>query len=66
MLAGHTQATQVFPATLITALLFPFTKGLYGFEGMHVHISPGVGTFLAPLRVGTTNTITLIRLVPEQ
>ncbi len=64
MLAGHTHAGQVFPATLVARLQFPFDVGLHAFETMQVFVSPGVGTFLAPLRVGTTNTITLVRLVP--
>lgn len=66
MLAGHTHAGQVFPATFIAALQFPFDVGLHAFGDMQVLVSQGVGTFMSPLRVGTTNTITLVRLVPSR
>lgn len=64
MLAGHTHAGQVFPVTLIAALIFPVNRGLHVRDGLQIHVSPGTGTFLAPLRVGTSNEIDLLHLVP--
>lgn len=63
-LAGHTHAGQMFPATVLAPLVFPFTKGL-NFEGdMPVFVSQGAGTFGPRIRLGTSNEINLIRLKP--
>jgi len=64
VLAGHTHAGQVFPATLIAALIFPVNRGLHVVDGLPIYVSSGAGTFLVPLRVGTSNGIDLLHLVP--
>jgi len=64
MLAGHTHGGQVFPATLIAPLIFERNKGLSRHDSMHVYVSQGAGTFGPRLRLGTSNEITLIELVP--
>lgn len=65
MLSGHTHAGQVFPFTLLTALMFPFNSGLWREGGASVFVSQGAGTFTTRVRLGTSNEINLLRLKPE-
>lgn len=65
MLSGHTHAGQVFPATLIAQAIFPFNRGLYAREKTQVFVSQGAGTFLQRIRLGVSNEIDLIRLLPD-
>ncbi len=66
MLAGHTHAGQVFPATLFAPLIFNMNQGRYDFEEeMPVFVSPGAGTFMARMRLGSRNTIHVLRIVPR-
>ena len=63
MLSGHTHAGgQIFPITLITNLFFPYKNGLFDYKGTSLYVSQGAGTYGPPMRFGTTNEITLIRL----
>ncbi len=62
-LAGHTHAGQMFPATLIAKLMFPFNKGLYRYDGnTQVYVSQGSGTFGPPMRLGTSSEVTILNL----
>jgi hypothetical protein len=67
-IAGHTHdGGQIFPATLLAKwLLFPYSNGLYRIGNMQLFVSPGIGTFMLPLRVGTRNELTLLRLRPAR
>ena len=65
MLAGHTHGGQLFPATIIAGLLFPFNQGLYVRGDTQVFVSQGAGTFLPRIRLGTGNEINFIRLLPS-
>jgi predicted MPP superfamily phosphohydrolase len=67
-IAGHTHdGGQIFPATLLAKwLLYPYSNGLYRIGKMQLFVSPGVGTFMLPLRVGTRNELTLLRLRPAR
>ncbi len=62
MLSGHTHGGQIYPANLVTGLLFPYKQGLYNYKGTHIYVSQGAGTFGPRMRLGTDNEITLIRL----
>lgn len=64
VLSGHTHAGQAFPATLFTPLVFPLNKGLHKRDSTYFFVSQGAGTFGPRIRLGTSNEITLIRLVP--
>jgi len=66
-IAGHTHAGgQVFPATLIgCGFFFTYCRGFYDYKDTKIFVSPGVGTFILPMRVGTNNEITLLRLRGE-
>ncbi len=62
-LAGHTHAGQLFPATLIAALMFEYNKGLYRYDdNMQIYVSQGTGTFGPPMRLGTHSELTSINL----
>ncbi len=62
-IAGHTHGGgQIFPLTLIAGSAFEYSKGPYQYEDMDVYVSQGAGTWFVPMRVGTDNEITLIRL----
>jgi len=63
-LSGHTHNGQVFPFGLITKLVYPMISGLYEHNGMHIHVSPGTGTWGPPMRIGSRSEITLLKLVP--
>ena len=63
VLAGHTHAGQIFPASLIAKKNFPFNRGLYEYKGTYVYVSQGASTFLPRMRLGTNNEINFITLV---
>jgi len=65
-IAGHTHGRgQIVPATLLAnRLVYPYSSGPYRIGAMQLVVSPGIGTFMSPLRVGTRNEITLLRLRP--
>lgn len=64
MLSGHTHGGQFFPNTLLAALIFPFNDGLYRRGKLQVFVTTGAGTFLQRFRLGSSNEIVLLRLVP--
>lgn len=64
MISGHTHAGQLSPATVFAQMMFPFNRGLARQGATQVFVSPGAGTFLARVRLGTSNEINLLRLVP--
>lgn len=65
MLSGHTHNGQIIPFTFIVKLFYPKTKGYYKIGDMHLYVSPGTGTWGPPMRLGSRNEITNIRLVPR-
>jgi predicted MPP superfamily phosphohydrolase len=66
MLSGHTHGGQFFPFTMIVKAIWRRTKGLYNLGGTHLYASPGTGTWGPPLRIGTSNVIALLRLMPTK
>jgi len=66
LLAGHTHAGQIFPFTFIAKLMFGYNRGLYRYETLDILVSEGTGTIFAPVRLGTSSEMVLIRLVPEE
>lgn len=66
-LAGHTHAGQIFPASIVAAMMFEFNRGLYSYgEGMQVYVSQGTGTFGPPMRLGTDSELTILNLRAKQ
>jgi hypothetical protein len=62
-LSGHTHGGQLWPWTWVAARYHGrFNHGLNRSAELQVHTSNGVGTWGAPLRVGTRSEIVLIRL----
>jgi predicted MPP superfamily phosphohydrolase len=63
--SGHTHGGQLWPWTWVAARVHgPFNHGLNRLGKMLVHTSNGVGTWGAPMRVGTKSEIVLLRLEP--
>lgn len=61
-LSGHTHQGQLFPFNLITHLKFELDAGYRKQGDFHVIVSSGFGTWLLPLRVGTTPEIVDVRI----
>jgi predicted MPP superfamily phosphohydrolase len=64
MLSGHTHAGQVFPFTLLGGILFPFNRGLYREGKLQVFVTQGAGTYMLRSRLGSSNEISMLRLMP--
>jgi len=64
ILSGHTHKGQIFPANLITNLLFTVDYGHYQKDpgSPHVIVTSGLGTWGMPMRVATNNEIVEILL----
>lgn len=65
MLSGHTHNGQIFPFMLLVRLFFRHVKGLYEKDEKYLHVSPGTGTWGPPMRLGSTNQVTILTLVPR-
>ena len=63
ILCGHTHKGQIFPANLITKLMYTVDYGYYreNADSPHVIVTSGVGTWGMPMRVGTNCEIVTIR-----
>ncbi len=61
-ISGHTHKGQLFPFSLLGRLLFPYFNGLYNYNGTRLYVSQGTGTWGPPMRLGSRNEITLIKL----
>lgn len=64
MLSGHTHNGQIFPFTLLVRLAFKYINGLYQEDKNYLHVSPGTGTWGPPMRLGSRNQVTILKLVP--
>jgi len=64
-LAGHTHAGQIVPFNLVVRLRYRLLHGLYRRGDKATYVSPGTGTWGPPLRLGTRNEVTCIRILPE-
>lgn len=61
-LSGHTHKGQLFPFNFLGRLAFPYFNGLYNYNGTQLYVSQGTGTWGPPMRLGSKNEITLIKL----
>jgi len=59
-LSGHTHAGQLYPFNFFAKLLYRYTRGLYDLDGLLLYVTPGTGTWGPPMRMGSSNEITLI------
>ena len=62
ILSGHTHKGQLFPANIITDLMYEVDYGYYNNSGTHVVVSSGVGTWSMPMRVGSYCEIVSINI----
>ncbi len=63
-LSGHTHNGQMYPFNLLVKLFYSYTRGLYNLDGLFLYVSPGTGTWGPPMRLGSSNEITLITFEP--
>ena len=63
-LSGHTHNGQLYPFNLLVKLFYPYARGLYDLDGLLLYVTPGSGTWGPPMRLGSSNEITLITFVP--
>lgn len=61
-LCGHTHDGQMFPANLITALMWENSYGYLKKDDMHTIVTSGVGLFGPNMRVGTIAEICRVRI----
>ena len=66
MLCGHTHGGQIFPWNYVTRLAYEHLRGLYHFKDMPIYVSQGTGVWGPPMRLGSSNEITVIDLKPER
>ncbi len=64
-ISGHTHKGQFFPFNYLGRLVFPYFNGLYRYNGTILYVSQGTGTWGPPMRLGSKNEITLIKLIKE-
>jgi predicted MPP superfamily phosphohydrolase len=64
-LSGHTHNGQIVPFNMLTRIFFPRTHGRYEYNGTVLYTTPGTGTWGPPMRIGSRNEITIIRLVKD-
>lgn len=61
-LSGHTHKGQLFPFNFLGRLVFSYFNGLYNYNGTQLYVSQGTGTWGPPMRLGSKNEVTLIKL----
>ena len=64
ILSGHTHEGQMFPASIITGLMYEVDHGYYQKDenSPHVIVSSGIGYWGMPMRVGTNSEIVSISI----
>lgn len=62
ILAGHTHAGQIFPFQFVIRLRYKYIKGLYTSGNTRIYVTPGTNTWGPPMRIGSRNEITLLKL----
>jgi len=62
-LVGHTHGGQIWPFNYITWLVYgKYSSGLHKVDNYNLYISPGTGTWGPPMRLGSSNEITVFTL----
>jgi predicted MPP superfamily phosphohydrolase len=64
--SGHTHNGQYFPVNLVVKLIYKDPWGLFKKDGSTLFTSCGIGTWGAPLRIGSIAEIALLHIVPEK
>lgn len=63
-LSGHTHRGQVFPASLITDMLFELSNGYMKKNNTHFYVSSGIGIWGGKFRIGTRSEYLVLDLTP--
>ena len=66
MLAGHTHNGQIFPFNLFVKIKFKYSFGLYRNKNSYLYVSSGSGCWGPRMRLGTSNEIVYIELIPNR
>lgn len=61
-LSGHTHHGQIFPANLITKMVYELSWGYLKKGSTHYYVSSGVGTWGPPVRIGSETEIINIKI----
>ena len=64
MLAGHTHNGQIFPFNLFVKIKFKYSFGLYRNKNSYLYVSSGSGCWGPRMRLGTSNEIVHVELMP--
>ena len=59
---GHTHHGQIFPANLITKMLYEVSWGYLKKDNTNYYVSCGVGTWGPPVRLGSNSEIVNLKL----
>lgn len=59
-LSGHTHHGQMWPANLVTSLIYEVSWGYKKIGNMHTYVTSGVGTWGPPVRTGSNAEILLL------
>ena len=66
-LSGHTHRGQIFPFRLIIGLFFSHVAGLYDlYDGAHLYVSGGTGTWGPPIRFLSPPEVTVIDIIHDK
>lgn len=65
-LSGHTHAGQIPPMNLINHLFYSYNYGLYHKGNAYIYTSSGTGLWGIPMRLFSSNEITLITLIKQE
>lgn len=63
--SGHTHNGQFFPLTILAKFMYRYIYGIYIIGNMTAYVSQGTGTWGPQMRLGTSNEITHIAIIPE-
>ncbi len=61
-LSGHTHHGQMFPANLITSLIYEVSRGYLRKGNTHYYVTAGAGTWGPPVRTGSSSEIVNIKV----
>lgn len=61
-LSGHTHHGQMWPANLITSMIYEISWGYKKIDNMHAYVTSGVGTWGPPIRTGSDAEILLLTI----
>ena len=61
-LSGHTHHGQIWPANIVTSMIYEISWGYKKKENVHYYVSSGAGTWGPPVRTGSSSEIVNIRI----